>query len=205
MKILVVGGTGIIGKAVVELLRKEHEVIAIGKKGGDYQLDIENKAAIEKMFEDYKDIDGVIATTGMANVAPLNKLTDEDFDLAVNNKLRGQVDLIRVALNHINDNGFMILTTGVAAEKPFPGGAAITMACAGLEGFVKAVDIEKEKNIRINVVRPVLVTESMEIWGLYAPNSVSAADTAKVYQKVMELEESAVMVDVPDCLESINA
>jgi len=204
MKILVVGGTGIIGKAVVELLRKDHEVIAIGKSKGDYQLDIENKAAIEKMFEDFKDIDGVIATTGMANVAPLNKLTDEDFDLAINNKLKGQVNLIRVALNHIKDNGFMIITTGVAAEKPFPGGAAITMACAGLEGFVKAVDIEKEKNIRINVVRPAMVKESMELWGMSFPDAVPAAETAKVYKAVMELEESAVMVDVHECLATIE-
>jgi NAD(P)-dependent dehydrogenase (short-subunit alcohol dehydrogenase family) len=204
MKILVVGGTGIIGKAVVDLLKKEHEVIAIGKNGGDYQVDIESKSSIKKMFEDFKDVDGVISTTGMANIGPLNKLTDEDFDLAINNKLRGQVDLIRVAINNVKDNGFVVLTTGVAAHKPFPGGSAISMASAGLEGFVKAIELEKERNIKVNVVRPVMVTESAELWNLNVPVTVSAADTARVYKAVIELEESAAMYDVPECLKIID-
>jgi len=84
------------------------------------------------------------------------------------------------------------------------GGSSLSLACAGIEAYIKVVDIEKQNNIRINVIRPALVTESMEIWGIYAPNSVSATDTAKVYQKVMELEESAVMVDVPVSLASIE-
>jgi len=204
MKILVVGGTGTIGQAVVDLLRKEHEVIAVGKNRGDYQIDIEDKTSIEKMFQDYKDVDGVIAITGMANVAPLNKLSDTDFDLAINNKLKGQINLIRLAMNQINTNGFMIITTGIAAVKPFLGGSSISMACAGLEGFVKAVDFESERNIRINVIRPAMVTESMEILNFKVPNSVSAVDTARVYKAVTELEESGAMINVHDCLASLE-
>ena len=204
MKILVIGGTGVIGNAIVELLRKEHEVISIGKTRGDYQVDIEDKASIEKMYEDFKDIDGIISTAGTATYAPFQEQTDEDLDSVLNNKIKGQVNLIRLGMNHIKDNGFIILTTGAASHTPMPGGASLSLACAGIEGYVKVVDIEKQNNIRINVVRPALVTESMEIWGIYAPNSVSAADTAKVYQKVMELEESAIMVDVPECLATIK-
>lgn len=204
MKILVIGGTGIIGKAVVELLSKDHEVIAIGKNGGEYQLDIEDKSAITKMFEDFKDIDGIISATGMAGVGPLHQLTDADFKLAVNNKLMGQVNLLREGLKHVNDNGFILLTTGAASHTPFPGGSAITLACAGLEGFVKAVEFEKDRNIRINVVRPAMVTESMELYKLDVPFSVSASDTARVYQAITQLDESGKMYNVPECLEIIN-
>jgi len=204
MKILVVGGTGIIGKSVVDLLSKEHEVITIGKTKGDYQVDIENKVSIEKMFEDFKDVDGLISTTGMANFAPLKDHTEADFDLAINNKLMGQVNLTRVALNHIKENGFIILTTGNASQNPMPGSASITLASAGLEGFVKAADLEKERNIRINVVRPAAVVESMEVLGMSFPNAVSAYDTARVYKAVTELNESAHMYNVHECLELIN-
>ncbi|MCL3781884.1 short chain dehydrogenase [Prolixibacteraceae bacterium JC049] len=204
MRILVVGGTGIIGKRVVTLLRKDHEVIAIGKNSGDYQLDIEDKTAIVKMFEDFKDVDGIISTTGMASLGALSQLTDADFELAVNNKLMGQVNLIREGLKHLNDNGFILLTTGAASHSPFPGSAAITLACAGLEGFVKAVEVEKDKNIRLNVVRPAMVTESMELFQLDVPFSVSATDTARVYKAIMELDESGKMYNVPECLEIIN-
>lgn len=204
MRILVVGGTGIIGKELIALLREEHEVIAIGKNSGDYRLNIEDKAAITKMFEDFADIDGVISTTGAAGFGPLNKLTDADFQLAVNNKLMGQVNLIREGLKYVKENGFIILTTGVASHTPFPGGAAITMASAGLEGFVKAVEVEKEKDIRINVVRPAMVTESMKLYNLKVPFSVSAADTARVYKSITEIDETGKMYDVPECLENLN-
>ncbi|TLX74618.1 short chain dehydrogenase [Labilibacter sediminis] len=204
MKIIVVGGTGIIGKAVVEELRKEHEVIAVGHNDGDYQMDIENKADIEKMFEDFKDIDGVISTTGMANAAPLYQMSDEDLDLALNNKLKGQVNLVRVALNHVKEGGFITLTTGAASHTPFPGGSAISMACAGVEGFVKAVELEKEKNIRVNVIRPTMVKESVELYNLDIPYTVSAYDTARVYKAVSEMDESGVMYNMHECLEIIN-
>lgn len=203
MKILVIGGTGIIGKAVVEQLKQEHEVVAIGRNNGDYQLDIENMASIKKMFEDFKDIDGIISTTGMAGLAPINQLTDEHIDLALNNKLKGQVNLLREGLKNVKEGGFIILTTGAASHTPFPGGSSITMACAGLEGFVKAVEFEKDKNIRINVIRPAMVTESMELFNLKVPFSVSAYDTARVYKAVTELNESGQMYNVEECLEKI--
>jgi len=203
-QILVIGGTGIIGNAVVDLLRSEHEVIAIGKSSGDYQVDIEDRASIEKMFEDIKDIDGVISTTGMATLAPLDQLSDADIDLALNNKLRGQVNLILEGLKHVKEGGFITLTTGAASHTPFPGGAAITMACAGLEGFVKAAEVEKGKNIRINVVRPAMVTESMKLFNLDVPYSVSANDTARVYKAVAERMESGQLYNIEDCLAELD-
>ncbi|WP_430816360.1 short chain dehydrogenase [Carboxylicivirga sp. RSCT41] len=204
MKILVVGGTGIIGREIVDLLSKDHEVIAIGRNGGDYQVNIEDMSSIDKMFEDLKDVDGIISAAGDANLVPLAQLTEKDLDLAINSKLKGQINLIRAALNHVKENGFITVTTGMAVFSPFPGSSAITMACAGLEGFVKVVELEKERNIRINVVRPALVTESAELFGLSMPNTVSASDTAKVYKIVTESEASGQMIFVPECLNSIE-
>lgn len=51
MKIVVVGGTRIVGSAVVSLLKNDHTIITVGKTNDDYQVDIEDKASIEKVFE----------------------------------------------------------------------------------------------------------------------------------------------------------
>ena len=40
MKVMVVGATGMIGRAVVEKLAARHEVIKVGRTGGDYRVDI---------------------------------------------------------------------------------------------------------------------------------------------------------------------
>ena len=51
MKIIVIGATGTIGTAIVKKLREEHDVISVGSKSGDYQLDLTSPVEIEKMFK----------------------------------------------------------------------------------------------------------------------------------------------------------
>jgi NAD(P)-dependent dehydrogenase (short-subunit alcohol dehydrogenase family) len=196
MKIIVIGGTGIIGKAVVNSLKENHEVIVTSRTAGDYQLDIENKGAIAKMFEDIKDVDGIISTTGAAMMMPISDLTDEALDLALNNKMKAQINFIREGLKHLKKGGFITITTGTAGIQPFPGTSSISMACAGLEAFVKAVELENNTGIRINAIRPAMVTESAELFNMKVPFSVSAKDTAEVYKNVAEGNQSGEIVDV---------
>ncbi|QGP54520.1 short chain dehydrogenase [Piscirickettsia salmonis] len=40
MKILIVGGTGLIGQAVKEELGSRHDIIIAGSKSGDIQVDL---------------------------------------------------------------------------------------------------------------------------------------------------------------------
>jgi uncharacterized protein YbjT (DUF2867 family) len=47
MKVIVVGGTGTIGKAVVQELSPRHEVITAGKSRGDVQVDITSTESIK--------------------------------------------------------------------------------------------------------------------------------------------------------------
>jgi uncharacterized protein YbjT (DUF2867 family) len=49
MKIIVVGGTGTIGKAVVKELSSRHSIVTVGHTSGDVQVDILDTASIEKM------------------------------------------------------------------------------------------------------------------------------------------------------------
>lgn len=201
MKILVIGGTGMIGTAVVNLLKKEHEVISIGKISGDYQMDINNNSSIEKLFKDFKDIDGVISTTGDGVMGTFNTQPDEEIDLAINSKLKANINLIRTAINYINENGFIIVTTGAASHTPIPGASSITMATAGLEGYVRAIQVEERNNIRVNVVSPQAVIETLTELNMSFPNAVSVADTAMAYKKVIDSNESGIIANIPEYLE----
>lgn len=42
LRILIVGGSGVIGKAIAEELRQRHEVLIAGRNGPDAKIDIEN-------------------------------------------------------------------------------------------------------------------------------------------------------------------
>nr|WP_275414496.1 NAD-dependent epimerase/dehydratase family protein [Staphylococcus epidermidis] len=52
MKIVVIGATGTIGKSVSKKLKENnHEVIEVGSKSGDYQLDITSPTELNKCIK----------------------------------------------------------------------------------------------------------------------------------------------------------
>jgi len=131
MKVLIVGATGTIGQAVANRLSEKHDVIRAGHRAGDYQVDLGSKASIEGLFNKVGKIDAVISTAGAANFGPFNDLDDAAFDLALTNKLMGQINLVRVGRDHVSDAGSFTLTAGILSRQPIPGSVAVSMANGG--------------------------------------------------------------------------
>jgi NAD(P)-dependent dehydrogenase (short-subunit alcohol dehydrogenase family) len=197
MKILVIGATGTIGKKVVATLQEnDHEVISAGHKDGDVKVDLGSKESIAEMFQQIGQVDAVISTAGVANFAALSDLSDADFELALNNKLMGQVNLVRLSSEYVSDGGSIVLTSGLLAHEPIPGSAAISMVNGALESFAKAAALELGKKVLVNVVSPVFVKETMEMMGMDSTHGLSAADTAKAYLASIQTKESGTTLDV---------
>jgi len=198
MKILLIGATGTIGQKVQQRLAENHEVISVGYKDGNYQVDLGSKASIQSLFEQVGEIDAVISTTGMAEFAPLSELTDEQFDLGWNNKLMGQINLLRVGQAFVREGGVILLTSGMLANDPIPGSTSISAANGALNSFVKAASLELGDTLRINTVSPVFVKETLEMMGMDSSAGMSAADTAKAYQAGLEGTMNGEVIDVHD-------
>ncbi len=180
MKILLIGASGTIGQAVAKALNNEHTVIGANYSGGDVNVDIGDKASIEAMFEKVGKIDAIVSTAGLANFAPLHELTDADYALALDNKLMGQINLMRLGQDYLNENGSVTITSGVLAQEPMQGSGVISMANGALGSFVKAASLELE-GIRFNAVSPIFVKETMAMMGMDTESGLSAVDTAKAY------------------------
>lgn len=201
MKILVIGGTGLIGSTIVNLLKADnHEVIAAGRSRGDFQVDIADKASLEKLLSDVGEVDGIISTCGGTGMGPFHLQTDEDIDIALNSKLKGLINTIRLGVHTVKENGFILVTTGAASHTFSPGTSSITMTNAALEGYVKAINVEQYRGVRVNAISPAFVTETAKLYGMDVPNTISVADTASVYKKVMESKESGIVADVLEYL-----
>src|SRR5262249_11758311 len=98
--------------------------------------------------------------------APLAELTDEDFAISLSNKLMGQVNLVRLGFAWLADGGSFTLTSGALALSPRVGSALKSLVNAGVEGFARAAALEAPRGIRVNVVSPPLVAETLEAQGM---------------------------------------
>jgi NAD(P)-dependent dehydrogenase (short-subunit alcohol dehydrogenase family) len=196
MKIVVIGGTGTIGSAVVSaLLAKRHTVVRVGHRRGDYRIDLASPDTIKKLFEAVAPFEAVVCAAGLAKFGPLQELTDEDFELGFSNKLMGQINVVRLGLSRIADRGSLTLTSGVLSLEPMPGSAAISPVNAGLEGFIRAAALEMPRNVRINVVSPPWVRETLVALGMDPAPGMPAADVAKAYVESVEGAKNGVVID----------
>lgn len=188
MKILIIGGTGTIGKHVSEALRKKHDLIIAGKTSGDIQVEISDSASIKKMFENTGNLDAIISIAGEAKWDKFENLSEKDFYLGIKSKLMGQVNLVRLGKDFLNQNGSITLTTGILADEPEYMTTSAAMVNGAIHSFVRAVAIELERGIRINAVSSDLVEEAAEKYEDFFPGHtpVPMHKVANAYVKCVE-------------------
>jgi NADP-dependent 3-hydroxy acid dehydrogenase YdfG len=91
MKVVVIGATGTIGKAVATLLNdKGHEIVQASRHTQP-GVDINDPASISAFYKAIGEVDAIIsASAGTASYATLSELTDEGIDRDIQSKLLGR-------------------------------------------------------------------------------------------------------------------
>ena len=194
-RILVVGATGTIGGAIVKALAAQNEVIQASRSRSPVQVDISDPRSIRAMYAIIGRVDAVVSAAGDTKRRPFLELTDDDYDLSIRNKLMGQVNLVRYGLDNLMDTGSFTLTGGVLGREPIPGGEAISMVNLALEGFARAAAIDLPRGIRVNVVSPPWVTETVEALNLKGLASLSAERVAQAYVRSVTEEQSGQVIE----------
>jgi NAD(P)-dependent dehydrogenase (short-subunit alcohol dehydrogenase family) len=171
MKILIIGGHGTIGKKVSERLASNHEVIIAGRSSGDVIVDIASLDSIATMFKAVGKVDAIINVAGDAKWAKFDSLTEDDFYIGIRSKMMGQVNLVRVGKDYLNDGGSVTLTTGILADEPVDMTTSAAMVNGAIQSFVMAVALELERGVRVNVVSADLVEDAYEKYKDYFPGN----------------------------------
>ena len=140
-----------------------------GRKSGDVLVDISDSNSIQMMLEKTGPLDSIICTAGEAKWDLFNNLTEQDFHIGLNSKLMGQVNVVRIGRSYLNPNGSITLTTGILADDPVKMTTSAAMVNGGIHSFVKAVVLELENGIRVNVVSSGLVEDAVEKYRDYFP------------------------------------
>ena len=199
MNVILIGASGTIGAAIDNALSANHDLVRVGRSSGDVHADISDPEAIKALYDNVGTFDAVVCAAGNAAFNPLLELSDDDFDLSLSSKLMGQVNLVRHGLPHIstNENPSFTLVSGVLSQEPMPGSAAISTVNSGVEGFARAAALEAD-DVRVNVVSPPWVSETLEEMGQDPSNGLPAATVAKAFVDSVEGDMTGEIIDARD-------
>jgi NAD(P)-dependent dehydrogenase (short-subunit alcohol dehydrogenase family) len=167
MKIIIIGATGTMGKHLSSVLEKEHEIVRVGSKSGDFQVDITSPASIKNLFKQVGSFDALICTAGPSYVGPWKTMTDKEFRKGIDGKLMGQVNLVLFGQHYINPKGSFTLITGALTHEPVLNFANASAANGAIEAFVRAAAIEVENGVRINAVSPTVIEDSPQYFPFF--------------------------------------
>ncbi len=199
MRILVVGATGTIGTAVVAALASGNRIVAASRNSREAPVDLADPAGIRAMYRALGKLDAVVCAAGLAKFAPLAQLSDDDFRFCLDNKLMGQVNLVRFGFDHLADGGSFTLTSGVLAQRPMTGSGAISLVNAAVEGFARAAALEAPRGIRVNAVSPPWVAETLVALKMDPSQGLPAAVVARAYvRSVTGTQTGAVIEPAPN-------
>ena len=170
---VITGGTTGIGLAAAKLFVKEgahvfitgrrqkeldEAVQAIGSNITGIQGDVAKLTDIDRFYEAVKSkgrIDVVFANAGVAEFAPLGKITEEHFDKLFDINVKGTLFTVQKALPLMNDGGSIILNGSVASVKGTPAFGVYGATKAALRSFVRTWTSDlKDRHIRSNVISP---------------------------------------------------
>ncbi len=192
LRILLVGASGVLGRAVAAELGQRHDIIAAGRTAA-LKIDIADPHSIAAALRQAGPIDAVACAAGHVNFRPLEAiapagLADSVYTLGLADKLMGQVNLMLAARETLRDGGSVTLISGILSDTPIAAGSSASMVNGAVEAFVRAAAIELPRGIRINCVSPTVLTESM---AGYAPffrgfRPAPAADAALAYSRSIE-------------------
>lgn len=164
-KIVVVGATGRLGRVVVGGL-SDYEVVRAGRSGPDLKIDALDFESVSDVFASVGTFDGLISCIGGTPFKTFEELTMEDFALGLSKKCFSQLNLAKAAIPYLTENGSITLTSGIIGDEPILAGSCAAAANGALNMCVSTLAAEYAGKLRINIVSPSIIENSVEDYGM---------------------------------------
>ncbi len=165
-KIVIVGGSKGIGKAIVSNLVQENQIINLSRSKPDLEHQNLTHHSLDVLTDDLPNIDsldGLIYCPGSINLKPISRLKLDEFrnDFEIN--VIGAVKAIQhffPALKKGNDPSIVLFST-VASKLGMPFHASVAAAKSAVEGVTKSLGAEFAPTIRVNAIAPTVTNTEL--------------------------------------------
>ncbi len=173
--VLVVGATGGLGSAIAERLAGSGARLTLTGRSsarldelagglgdavvGAFTADLSRPGEPERVVRQStagpRGLTGVVYAAGVVAFGPVDELDDDVFDELLLTNLVAPVRVVRAAVPHLREGGFLAQISAVVAERPMAGMAAYSATKAGLTAFGAAAAHElRRRRIRVIDIRP---------------------------------------------------
>lgn len=115
-------------------------------------------------------------------------LTEAELLKNMKGKFFGQVNLVLIGQKYVNDHASFTLTSGIFADEPAKGVTGGGVISGALHSFVLSAALELKRGMRINVVSPTIVEDSVEAFAKFflGLKVVSMQNLSKCYIESIE-------------------
>lgn len=146
------------GARLVLFGRDESRLASTGLKGERVLGDLGDPAACEaavKAALSQGRLDGIVNAAGTVAFGEVAELTDDVIDGLLVSNLLGPIRLVRAALPHLEEGGFIANISAIVAEHPTAGMAFYSATKAALTAFDRALARElRRRNLDVIDIRP---------------------------------------------------
>ena len=179
-RIIILGGSSGIGFAVAQRAAREGSEVVIASHNADrvgravtelrklapgasgHAVDLRSESAIHSFFEASGQFDHLVYTAGEELlIKPLLELELGAARAFFELRYWGALAAIQAALPRLAKDGSIVLSSGTAARRPFPGFVIGSGICGAMEATTRVLAVELAP-IRVNIVTPGFV--DTELW-----------------------------------------
>lgn len=191
-RVVVLGGSSGIGLATAQLAaaqgakvviasssaeRVQQAVESIGSAAQGHAVDLANEPAVAAFFSKLGPFDHLAFTAG--DSLHLHELASTDLQearRAFELRYWAALAAVKYGSQHIRKGGSIVLTTGIAGQRPRKGWVIAASVCGTIEALTRALAVELAP-IRVNAVSPGIVRTNL--W-----QSMSAPERERLFETV---------------------
>jgi NAD(P)-dependent dehydrogenase (short-subunit alcohol dehydrogenase family) len=192
-RIAILGGTSGLGLAAAEAAAAEGATVivasaterrveaALGRlpdSAEGHIVDLLDEEAVRAFFATVGTLDHLAFTAGESlQLGLVAETSVADARTALDLRVWGAYAAVKHGAPRLRESGSIVLTSGSAGPRPGPGWGVGALICSGIEGWARALALERAP-LRVNVVRPGVIRT--DLW-----DSMAEADRVELYEGVV--------------------